>query len=334
MSNKNNIISVNYTSWSAKGCGVTAGGTMYLNLENVEGEKWKVIDWSAGTYSATGNQCGMFSDEAECFASEFKKAAGKEISISKEALANIDTSHGVEAIRQAIVFMDKYNISSLCVDKVGDEFAVLYPEHKGLSIDSSNSVFYKNGSCILPNVNLDTKRWQKLNGDTHVNINEVVFPEELKYKTLDMYMYNQEDANIISKLKPTYVSISMHQGEFELPQSLEAGEVIVRNVNDKKIPSDWNITTELQLNECKNMVIEGGKFEKLHLRSSDNVIISNKSKVKELKLWGGKNLIVPTTVEHIEGADTAPWRSSRCAGTARRHGRGTRGSDGCTGPRS
>ena len=34
------------------------------------------------------------------------------------------------------------------------------------------------------------------------------------------------------------------------------------------------------------------------------------------------------------GADSDPWQLSRCAGTARRRGRGTRGSDGCTGPRS
>ena len=303
-------ISIAYNSWSARGRGVTASGTMYLDLENVGGDRWRVVDWSARSRSATGHSCGMFSDESECFEAEYKKAEGKELSISEEALNECSNYKGREAIRKAIAFMDEHKVSTMHIDVIDEKMAVLYPEHKGIDKDSSDSVFYKEGysGIILPNANLiDTSEWKKLNGETDVKLADVHFPKELGVKELRTYMYTQQDADVISKLKPTSVLISMHQETFDLPKHLEAKRVrFFDDVNDKKISSDWDVN-ELAIVRCKNIIIDGGELDNVLLYDCNNVIVSKDAKIKNLRLEGGKNIVIPTSVQSIQGVDTAAF---------------------------
>ena len=300
---KESVILKDYDEWYASGRGLKGHGRMSLVLEKVNQDTLKVVDWNAKTKDPMGYSSGMYINERKYFEEEFKKAEGLEFTFDEKTLPILEW-HSSQ-FKKVIDYMNKYGIKSMHLTEIDEKLAALYPEHRGMSVDSPDSVLYNPvflRPCILPKTDIDIFYALTLSGQKISDISEIKFPSNFKFDKLDVGFVKTYPED----LKNIKVSrVCFDERCSELPQDLLAENVRVMDKNHVKIPKGWNVDN-LDLDKCSNVIIEGAKINSVAISGCSNVIISDKAKIKQINfseygITPNKNILIPTSVKEIEG---------------------------------
>ena len=300
---KESVILKDYDEWYASGIGLKAHGRMSLVLEKVNQDTLKVVDWNAKTKDPMGYPSGMTVYERKYFEEEFRKAEGLEFTFDEKTLPILEW-HSSQ-FKKVIDYMNKYGIKSMHLTELDEKLAALYPEHRGMSVDSPDSVLYKPvflRPCILPKTDIDIFDALTLSGQKISDISEIKFPSNFKFDKLDVGFVKTYPEDL-RNIKVSRVCFDKRGAE--LPKDLLAEKVRVSDKNHVKIPKEWNVDN-LDLDKCSNVIIEGAKINSVAISGCSNVIISDKAKIKkinfsEYSITPNKNILIPTSVKEIEG---------------------------------